>query len=57
MRFPPPTHPVIHCVSEHQARKVLAALHERMTGVGLELHPGKTKIVCVPRAQEGEVGM
>ena len=36
---------VIHCVSEHQARKVLAALHERMTGVGLELHPGKTKIV------------
>jgi group II intron reverse transcriptase/maturase len=36
---------VIHCVSEHQARKVLAALHERMTGVGLELHPDKTKIV------------
>ena len=36
---------VIHCVSEHQARTVLAALHERMTGVGLELHPGKTKIV------------
>jgi RNA-directed DNA polymerase len=36
---------VIHCVSEHQARKVLAALHERMAGVGLELHPGKTKIV------------
>src|ERR1035441_6154656 len=36
---------VIHCVSEHQARKVLAALHERMTGVGLELHPGKTRIV------------
>ena len=36
---------VIHSVSEHQARKVLAALHERMTGVGLELHPDKTKIV------------
>jgi len=36
---------VIHCVSEHQARKVLAALHERMAGVGLELHPDKTKIV------------
>lgn len=36
---------VIHCVSEYQARKVLAALHERMAGVGLELHPGKTTIV------------
>jgi len=36
---------VIHCVSEHQARKVLASLHERMAEVGLELHPDKTKIV------------
>jgi RNA-directed DNA polymerase len=36
---------VIHCVSEYQARKVLAALHERMAEVGLELHPGKTTIV------------
>jgi RNA-directed DNA polymerase len=36
---------VIHCVSGHQARKVLAALHERMAEVGLELHPDKTRIV------------
>jgi RNA-directed DNA polymerase len=36
---------VIHCVSEYQARKVLAALHERMDQVGLELHPDKTRIV------------
>ena len=36
---------VIHCVSERQARTVLAALHERMAGVGLELHPAKTRIV------------
>ena len=36
---------VIHCAGEHQARKVLTALHERMTQAGLELHPGKTKIV------------
>jgi RNA-directed DNA polymerase len=36
---------VIHCVSQYQARKVLAALHERMAEVGLELHPDKTKIV------------
>jgi RNA-directed DNA polymerase len=36
---------VIHCISERQARTVLAAVSERMAGVGLELHPAKTKIV------------
>ena len=36
---------VIHCASEYQARKVLAALHERMAEVGLALHPDKTRIV------------
>jgi RNA-directed DNA polymerase len=36
---------IIHCASEYQARKVLAALHERMAAVGLELHPDKTKTV------------
>ncbi len=36
---------VVHCVSEFQARKVLAALGERMSEVGLELHPDKTRIV------------
>ena len=36
---------VVHCVSEAQAHRVLAALVERMREVGLELHPGKTRIV------------
>jgi RNA-directed DNA polymerase len=36
---------VIHCSTRWQARRVLAALHERMNQVGLELHPDKTKIV------------
>jgi len=36
---------VVHCVSEAQARQVLAALGERMREVGLELHPDKTRIV------------
>ena len=36
---------VIHCVSERQAREVLAALQERMSEVGLTLHPDKTRIV------------
>jgi len=45
---------VIHCVGEYQARKVLAALHERMAEVGLELHPDKTTIVyCKDGSRRG----
>ena len=36
---------VVHCVSEAQARLVMAALVERMEQVGLQLHPDKTKVV------------
>ena len=36
---------VVHCVTERQARQVLAALGDRMEEVGLRLHPGKTRIV------------
>jgi group II intron reverse transcriptase/maturase len=36
---------VVHCVTERQARQVLAALAERMESVGLRLHPDKTRIV------------
>ncbi|MFJ2022116.1 group II intron reverse transcriptase/maturase [Streptomyces nodosus] len=36
---------VVHCVSERQARQVLAALTDRMEEVGLRLHPDKTRIV------------
>ena len=36
---------VLHCVSERQARQVLAGLHDRMEQVGLRLHPDKTRIV------------
>ena len=36
---------VVHCVSERQARQVLAAIADRMVEVGLQLHPDKTRIV------------
>jgi hypothetical protein len=36
---------VVHCATEQQARRVLAALQERMAEVGLQLHPDKTRIV------------
>jgi RNA-directed DNA polymerase len=36
---------VVHCVSEAQAHKVVAAIADRMEQVGLRLHPEKTKVV------------
>jgi RNA-directed DNA polymerase len=36
---------VVHCVTEKQARYVLARIGERMDEVGLKLHPDKSKIV------------
>jgi RNA-directed DNA polymerase len=36
---------VVHCVSESQARRLRAAIANRMREVGLQLHPDKTKIV------------
>jgi RNA-directed DNA polymerase len=36
---------VVHCISLSQAESLLAAIAERLAGVGLELHPEKTKIV------------
>ena len=36
---------VLHCSSLGQAQAVLAAVRTRMGGVGLELHPDKTRIV------------
>lgn len=48
---------VVHCVSEGQARHVLAALTERMREVGLELHPAKTRIVyCKDSNRRGLYG-
>jgi RNA-directed DNA polymerase len=45
VKLPPPTLPVVHCVTERQAHQVWAALTERLAELGLELHPDKTKIV------------
>ncbi len=45
VRFPPPTLPVVHCVTEQQARQVRAALAKRLGSLGLTLHPDKTRIV------------
>jgi RNA-directed DNA polymerase len=46
---------VVHCVSERQARRVLAGLQDRMVEVGLRLHPDKTRIVyCKDGKRRGD---
>src|SRR3954462_6933501 len=46
---------VVHCDAEAQARQLRDALAERLGSVGLELHPGKTKIVyCQDANRRGE---
>jgi RNA-directed DNA polymerase len=44
---------VVHCRSEHQARFVRDAIAARLAQVGLELHPGKTRIVYCKDADRG----
>jgi len=42
---------VVHCVTERQARNLVAAIGDRMEQVGLRLHPDKTKVVYCPRRE------
>jgi RNA-directed DNA polymerase len=45
VRFPPATHPVVHCATKAQAEALVVVIGDRMAEVGLRLHPAKTKIV------------
>jgi transposase len=46
---------VVHCASEQQARQVRDAIADRLAGLGLELHPDKTRIVyCKDDDRRGE---
>ena len=46
---------VAHCDTEDQARQLRAAIAERLGTLGLELHPGKTKIVyCKDANRRGD---
>lgn len=47
---------VVHCASELQARQIRDAIAARMTQVGLELHPDKTRIVyCKDASRRGHL--
>ena len=48
---------VAHCDTEDQARQLRAAIAKRLGTLGLELHPGKTKIVfCKDANRRGDFG-
>uniref|UniRef100_UPI0034DD4131 reverse transcriptase domain-containing protein n=1 Tax=Catenulispora pinisilvae TaxID=2705253 RepID=UPI0034DD4131 len=47
---------VVHCRTLVQAEQVLAGLRSRMAEVGLELHPGKTRIVYCRDSNRGGGG-
>ena len=44
---------VVLCRSEQQARAALAAVEGILTGLGLQLHPGKTRVVDLREGREG----
>ena len=44
---------VVLCRSEQQARAALGAVEEILTGLGLQLHPGKTMVVDLRAGREG----
>ena len=49
---------VVHCVTERQARNLVAAIGDRMEQVGLRLHPDKTKIVyCKDQRRRLDYGL
>jgi len=46
---------IVHCKSKVHAEQTLTAIRNRMNSVGLELHPGKTKIVyCRDYRRQGK---
>jgi RNA-directed DNA polymerase len=48
---------IAHCDSEEQARQLRAAIAARLETLGLELHPGKTKIAyCKDANHRGDFG-
>ena len=45
VRLPRATRPVAHCQSEAEAKRLLAAIEERLKECKLEMHPEKSGIV------------
>src|SRR4051794_22149979 len=53
VRFPPATHLVVLCRSDAEARAARVHAGRVLVGLGLELHPDKTKVVDLSDGREG----
>ena len=53
VRLPPATHLVVICRSEAEASAAQQLAGEVLTGLGLELHPEKTRVVDLREGREG----
>jgi RNA-directed DNA polymerase len=53
VQLPRPTHLVILCRTERAAREALRRVGEVLTGLGLALHPDKTRVVFVGDGEQG----
>ncbi len=53
VRLPPATHLVVLCRTQRQAEAALHASREVLAGLGLELHPAKTKVVDLREGRNG----
>ena len=52
-RFPPATHLVVVCPTVERAEQARDLAAATLAGLGLRLHPDKTKIVCLRQGQVG----
>ena len=53
VRFPPATHLVVLTTSRQRAEKARHRIEEVLAGLGLRLHPDKTRIVCLKGGEDG----
>jgi hypothetical protein len=53
VRFPPPTLHVVLCQSQARAEEALRRVTMILAPLGLQLHPNKTRIVCLTRGEQG----
>ena len=53
VRSPPATRLIVLCTSRARAEQARRRVSEILAGLGLQLHPDKTRIACLARGREG----
>jgi hypothetical protein len=53
VRFPPATHLVVVCPTKQRAEEARDLAAGVLAGLGLRLHPDKTRVICLRGGQDG----